>query len=198
MSEKTILEMKGIEIQFPGVKALDKVDFSLRAGEIHALLGENGAGKSTLIKCLTGVHHKDAGTILLDGKEITPDVSLHGTRPLRVEDVSFSGEICEGDLRLNFYVDAFDGTMMMVEQGRVDASINALGTIEEYLEARPDSNLKIVYVQPGDPVCIPMRKSAESAALLEKINGIIADAKADGTLSALSIRFFGKDLTVAP
>lgn len=45
----------------------------------------------------------------LDGKEITPDVSLHGSRPLRVEDVSFSGEICEGDLRLNFYVDAFDG-----------------------------------------------------------------------------------------
>ena len=64
--------MKGIEIQFPGVKALDKVDFSLKAGEIHALLGENGAGKSTLIKCLTGVHHMDAGTILFDGKEIRP------------------------------------------------------------------------------------------------------------------------------
>ncbi len=64
--------MKGIEIQFPGVKALDKVDFSLRAGEIHALLGENGAGKSTLVKCLTGVHHMDAGTILFDGKEIKP------------------------------------------------------------------------------------------------------------------------------
>ena len=72
MPDKCILEMRGIEIQFPGVKALDKVDFSLREGEVHALLGENGAGKSTLIKCLTGVHHKDAGTILLDGKEITP------------------------------------------------------------------------------------------------------------------------------
>ena len=77
MSEKVILDMKGIEIQFPGVKALDKVDFTLRAGEIHALLGENGAGKSTLIKCLTGVHHKDAGTILLDGKEITPISPQH-------------------------------------------------------------------------------------------------------------------------
>lgn len=64
--------MKGIEIQFPGVKALDKVDFNLRAGEIHALLGENGAGKSTLIKCLTGVNHMDAGVILLDGREIHP------------------------------------------------------------------------------------------------------------------------------
>ena len=64
--------MKGIEIQFPGVKALNGVDFSLNAGEIHALLGENGAGKSTLVKCLTGVHHMDAGTILFDGKEIRP------------------------------------------------------------------------------------------------------------------------------
>ena len=64
--------MKDIEIQFPGVKALDKVSFTLRRGEVHSLLGENGAGKSTLIKCLTGVNHKDAGQILLDGKEINP------------------------------------------------------------------------------------------------------------------------------
>ncbi len=69
--------MKQIEIQFPGVKALDKVDFNLRAGEIHSLLGENGAGKSTLIKCLTGVNHMDAGVILLDGKEIRPQSPQH-------------------------------------------------------------------------------------------------------------------------
>ena len=72
MPDHNLLDMKGIEIQFPGVKALDKVDFSLKAGEIHALLGENGAGKSTLIKCLTGVHRMDAGTITFDGKEIRP------------------------------------------------------------------------------------------------------------------------------
>ena len=72
MPEKNILEMKGITIQFPGVKALDGVDFSLRAGEIHSLLGENGAGKSTLIKCINGVNRKDSGVILLDGREINP------------------------------------------------------------------------------------------------------------------------------
>lgn len=72
MSEARILSMEGIEIAFPGVKALDKVDFCLRSGEIHALLGENGAGKSTLIKCLTGVHRMDAGKIVFNGKEINP------------------------------------------------------------------------------------------------------------------------------
>ncbi len=70
MSE--LLSMKGITIEFPGVKALDNVDFSLNAGEIHSLLGENGAGKSTLIKCLTGVNHMDEGKIYLEGKEIRP------------------------------------------------------------------------------------------------------------------------------
>ena len=53
--------MRGITISFPGVLALDNVDFSLRSGEIHALMGENGAGKSTLIKALTGVYPIDSG-----------------------------------------------------------------------------------------------------------------------------------------
>ncbi len=56
-----IVEMRGITISFPGVLALDDVDFSLRSGEIHALMGENGAGKSTLIKALTGVYAIDSG-----------------------------------------------------------------------------------------------------------------------------------------
>ena len=72
MPENNLLEMRQIEIAFPGVKALDKVDFTLRAGEIHSLLGENGAGKSTLIKCLTGVNRMDSGTITFMGKSIRP------------------------------------------------------------------------------------------------------------------------------
>ena len=64
-----VVEMSGITIQFPGVKALDDVDFTLRAGEVHSLMGENGAGKSTLIKALTGVYGIDAGSIRVAGEE---------------------------------------------------------------------------------------------------------------------------------
>lgn len=67
MSESIVLSMKDISKTFPGVKALSHVDFTLRKGEIHALMGENGAGKSTLIKVLTGVHEFENGTIHIDG-----------------------------------------------------------------------------------------------------------------------------------
>lgn len=67
MENNVVLTMRGITMTFPGVKALDKVDFTLRKGEIHALMGENGAGKSTLIKCLTGINDFEAGEIRVDG-----------------------------------------------------------------------------------------------------------------------------------
>ncbi|HSA99219.1 MAG TPA: sugar ABC transporter ATP-binding protein [Anaerolineales bacterium] len=63
-----ILTLRDISKAFPGVNALENVDFSLKRGEIHALVGENGAGKSTLIKIMTGVEHPDSGSIELDGK----------------------------------------------------------------------------------------------------------------------------------
>ena len=65
------VEMRGISKQFPGVLANDSVDFSLRKGEIHALLGENGAGKSTLVNILTGLYRPDRGAILVDGRPVT-------------------------------------------------------------------------------------------------------------------------------
>ncbi|MDY6397134.1 MAG: ATP-binding cassette domain-containing protein, partial [Treponema sp.] len=64
-----VLSMRGIYKEFPGVKALQNVDFTLREAEIHALMGENGAGKSTLVKVLTGVHIKDAGEIRIAGND---------------------------------------------------------------------------------------------------------------------------------
>ena len=67
-----LLEIRGLAKSFPGVKALQGVDFTVRRGEVHGLMGENGAGKSTLIKVLTGVYPRDGGTIRLDGVEIDP------------------------------------------------------------------------------------------------------------------------------
>ena len=64
-----LIQMSGIEKRFPGVHALRNVQFDLRAGEVHALMGENGAGKSTLMKILSGVYQRDGGTILLEGQE---------------------------------------------------------------------------------------------------------------------------------
>ncbi len=76
MAEQALLEMRGICKYFPGVRALENVDFTLRAGEVHALVGENGAGKSTLIKVLTGVHPKDGGEIRMEGQPIAPTSPL--------------------------------------------------------------------------------------------------------------------------
>ncbi|KEQ05100.1 sugar ABC transporter ATP-binding protein [Pseudorhizobium pelagicum] len=68
----TLLDARGINKSFLGIAALENVDFSLRHGEVHALLGENGAGKSTLIKILTGVYNRDGGTMMLEGTEVAP------------------------------------------------------------------------------------------------------------------------------
>ena len=67
---EVILTMKDIDKSFPGVHALDHVDFELKRGEVHALMGENGAGKSTLMKVLTGIYTKDSGTITYEGREV--------------------------------------------------------------------------------------------------------------------------------
>jgi simple sugar transport system ATP-binding protein len=88
-----ILTMRGISKAFPGVQALDAVDFSLHGGEIHALLGENGAGKSTLIKVLTGVERADRGVIELDGREIVAK-SPHHAQTLGISTVYQEINLC--------------------------------------------------------------------------------------------------------
>ena len=70
MSEDFVLEVKGIVKDFPGTRALNKVDLNLKKGEILALVGENGAGKSTLMNIIDGVHLPDEGQIFIDGKEV--------------------------------------------------------------------------------------------------------------------------------
>ena len=86
MNEHSVLELRGIDKTFPGVRALQNVDFTLREGEIHALMGENGAGKSTLIKVITGVYVKDGGEIYLKGTE--GPVTIHSPQDAQKAGIS--------------------------------------------------------------------------------------------------------------
>ena len=86
MENDAVLTMRGITKEFPGTLALNQVDFTLRRGEIHALMGENGAGKSTLIKVLTGVYEKDGGSIWVDG--VAGEAKIHS--PQDAQDIGIS------------------------------------------------------------------------------------------------------------
>ena len=79
MSEKIICSISHICKEFPGVKALDNVNFDVREGEIHAIVGENGAGKSTLMNILSGVYKPTSGKIIFDGKEVSPNAPIEAS-----------------------------------------------------------------------------------------------------------------------
>ena len=85
MNTELCLEMVGIDKRFPGVHALKHIDFSIRRGEIHGLVGENGAGKSTLMKVLGGVERMDAVQIKIDGEK----VSINNPKEAQARGVSF-------------------------------------------------------------------------------------------------------------
>src|SRR4030066_1936372 len=97
-ADHDLLVMTAICKTFPGVHALENVDFSLKRGEIHCLIGENGAGKSTLIKVLTGVDRPDSGTITLEGKEI------HVKSPQQAQALGISTVYQEINLCMNLSV----------------------------------------------------------------------------------------------
>ena len=93
-------------------------------------------------------------------------------------------------------VSTLDETLTMVLQGRVDATLNAIVSFTDYMAQHPDSNLKVVATtEDASNVAIPMRKGDETASLREAVNKAIDELREDGTLSELSIRFFGEDIS---
>lgn len=93
-------------------------------------------------------------------------------------------------------VSTLDETLTMVLQGRVDATLNAIVSFTDYMAQHPDSNLKVVATtEEASNVAIPMRKGDETASLREAVNKVIDELREDGTLSELSTRFFGEDIS---
>ena len=93
-------------------------------------------------------------------------------------------------------VDSLTETIMLVEQGRVDATINAKGSIDDYLSQHPEANIRVAQILPqGEPVAYPVRKGEDTETLINAINEILEARRQDGTLSALSEKYFGVDLT---
>ena len=93
------------------------------------------------------------------------------------------------------YINTLDETIQLLLQGRVDATINARASIDDYLAQHPDADIKIVQELPGDPVAFPMRKDADTDTLVAAVNDILEQARQDGTLAAISEQFFGEDRT---
>ncbi len=117
-----ILQMKDIDMFFPGVKALKHAKLNIKRGEIHSLMGENGAGKSTLVKVLTGVYHKTAGTVIFDGNEIEPE------SPLKSQQIGISTVYQEVNLCANLTVaeNIYIGREPRGKFGQIDwATMNA-------------------------------------------------------------------------
>jgi rhamnose transport system ATP-binding protein len=111
-----ILELKKVTKRFSGVEVLHEVSFSLKPGEIHALLGENGAGKSTLVKVMTGVHQPDGGEIYLDGKQV------HFENPLQSREAGIAAIYQELSLfpDLDVAENIFVGRQPLAAGGRID------------------------------------------------------------------------------
>lgn len=88
-------------------------------------------------------------------------------------------------------------TIMLVEQGRVDATINAQVSIDDYLTQHPDANIRVVQVLEGDPVAYPVRKGEDTQTLVAAVDDILEAARQNGTLADISVKYFGMDLTQA-
>ncbi len=95
------------------------------------------------------------------------------------------------------YVDTLGETMAVLEQGRVDATLNAKESVDSYLNEHPEAKIKIVLTVPGEAVAVPMRKGAESETLKAEIDRILEEARNDGRLAELSVKYFGQDKTKA-
>jgi len=180
-----LLEMRGISKSFPGVQALDHVDFDVRAGEIHALVGENGAGKSTLINILTGVYSQYEGAIRIDG-EIRRFRNVHESQAAGIavvfQELSLVRELTIGE---NIFLGREPGRFGIVNWNELyqRASL-ALQSI--HLEVDPHTQLGRLGT--GRQQLVEVAKAASHQArilVLDEPTAALTDAEAESLFSAL-------------
>ncbi|MDA3957878.1 sugar ABC transporter ATP-binding protein [Oceanispirochaeta sp.] len=139
---KTILQLKDIAKYFPGIKALDNVDFTIRTGEVHALIGENGAGKSTLVKIMTGVYQPTKGKILMENGEVqfknSHDAQAAGVVAIHQEASMFSELTVTENIFMGHHIRKKMGTLDW--KAMREHTQNLLGQME--LDINPDTLIK--------------------------------------------------------
>lgn len=146
MEQEIKLRVSQIEKSFPGVKALDKIDFSVRKGTVHALCGENGAGKSTLMKIINGIYKPDAGQIFIDEKPVkiqNPIQARHHGIAMIAQELNY---IPEMSIEENIFL----GRLPVTKLGNIDWKLLRKKTVEfleaEHLPYKPTQKLKTLTV----------------------------------------------------
>jgi len=164
-----VVTMKGIDKAFPGVQALSDVDFFLKRGEIHALVGENGAGKSTLIKVLTGVEKQDAGEVKLNGK------TTNVRSPLHAQELGISTVYQEINLCPNLTV--AENILIGREPKRLGGAINwkAMNAQAEEILQRLDVDIDVTKTLGTYPVAIQQMAAIARALEISSAKVLILD-----------------------
>lgn len=161
-SSEQVMQVKSVSKRFPGVQALDNVDFEVRGGEVHGLVGENGAGKSTLIKILMGVHQMDSGAMYIDGNQ----VHIHNPLDARsmglnavYQDVVIAPELSVGE---NFFI----GKMPTGPLGNIDWK-NVFARSAETLHGLGidiNPRARIIDLSPGEQAMVTIAKIVRDEA----------------------------------
>ena len=175
-----LLEMKGICKSFPGVKALQNIDFQLKAGEVHALLGENGAGKSTLIKVLGGIYHAEEGEIYIENQK----VDIAGVLEARAEGIS----IVHQELVLVPYMTVAENIFLGREPGKT-LNINRELMVEEAQKLLDAYDMNINAESLIDDLTIAQRQMVEIVKAISVNSRILVLDEPTSSISDKEINF---------
>lgn len=191
---KLIAEGLGVKAEFAET-AWDSILAGVEAGRFDIACNGVGYTEERAKKYEFSTPYVYTHTVLVtrgDNEEIRTISDLTGKKTANSASSTYAALAEQAGATVT-YIDTLGETIDLLIQGRVDATINAQVSIQDYLREHPEADIKIVDVLPGDPVVYPVRKG--ETALINAVNEILETARRDGRLSEISIRYFGIDLT---